>query len=226
MNVSDWVAAFLTLRLAAFSTVILLCIGVPLGWWLARSRSPVGHLAGIATMLPVALPPSVLGFYLLLLFGPEGAAGRLFDALHLPPMVFSFRGLLVGAVIASLPFVVQPIRSGFAAQGNRYMEAAAVLRARPLDAFFTIAVPMNRTGILTAAVLGFIHTVGEFGVMLMIGGAIPGRTRVLSIAIFNHVEAMEYGRANTLALALTAFVVASLALVYVINRPGAARHDH
>jgi molybdate transport system permease protein len=226
MTVSDCVAALLTFKLAAFSTVILLCIGVPLGWWLARSRSPAGHIVGIATILPLALPPSVLGFYLLFLFGPEGAAGRLCQALHLPPMVFSFHGLLTGAIIASLPFVVQPIRSGFAAQGNRYMEAAAVLRARPLDAFFTIAVPMNRTGILTAAILGFVHTIGEFGVMLMIGGSIPGKTLVLSIAIFNHVEAMEYGRANVLSLALAAFVIASLALVYVINRPGAGRHEH
>jgi molybdate transport system permease protein len=226
MTGSDLSAAFLTFKLAVLATGILLLVGIPLGWWLARSRSWISHGVGIVTLLPVALPPSVLGFYLLLAFGPDGPAGKILHAVNLPPLVFSFQGLLVGAVIASLPFVVQPIRSGFAAQGERIMEAAMVLRASPLDAFVTVALPMNRMGIGTAAVLGFAHTIGEFGVMLMIGGAIPGKTRVLSVAIFNHVESMEYGSAHLLALMLVAFAFASLALVYVFNRQGGRRHEH
>ena len=199
----------LTLELASATTLLLLLIATPLAWWLAntasRWRAPVSALV----TLPLVLPPTVLGFYLLVLMGPDGAVGRLTTALGWGTLNFSFTGLLIGSIIFSLPFAVQPIQHAFEAIGPRPMEVAATLRARPLDAFFSVALPLARPGLLTAAILSFAHTVGEFGVVLMIGGNIPGQTRVVSTQIYGHVEAMEYAQAHVLAagMVLLSFVV-------------------
>jgi len=214
----DWAAVRLTLELALVTTVVLLVIATPLAWWLAHTRSrwraPVEALAA----MPLVLPPTVLGFYLLVLLGPTGAIGRAWEALGGPRLVFSFAGLVIGSVIYSLPFVVQPLQNAFAGVGTRPLEVAATLGAGPLDRFVSIALPLARPGFLTAAVLGFAHTVGEFGVVLMIGGNIPGRTQVVSIAIYNHVEALDYGSAHVLAAALIAFAFGALLLVYGLTR--------
>lgn len=209
-------AIWLTLKLATLTTVLLLLIATPLAWWLARTgsrwRAPINALV----TLPLVLPPSVLGFYLLLALGPHGPLGQLTQALGWGLLSFSFTGLLIGSVIFSLPFAVQPLQHAFEAQGQRAMEVAATLRARPLDAFFTVALPQARTGLVTAAILSFAHTVGEFGVVLMIGGNIPGQTRVVSTQIYGHVEAMEYAQAHWLAGAMVLFsfvVLLSLALL-------------
>lgn len=208
-------AIWLTLELATLTTALLLVLATPLAWWLAsttsRWRAPISALV----TLPLVLPPTVLGFYLLVLMGPDGAVGRLTTALGLGTLNFSFSGLLVGSIIFSLPFAVQPIQHAFEAQGLRPMEVAATLRARPLDAFFSVALPLARPGLITAAILSFAHTVGEFGVVLMIGGNIPGQTRVVSTQIYGHVEAMEYTQAHWLAggMALLSFgVLLALAL--------------
>lgn len=206
---SDLTAIWLTVKLATLVTLILLLIGTPIAWWLARTGSrwkgPVGAIVG----LPMVLPPAVLGFYLLVLMGPNGPVGALTQSLGLGLLPFTFAGLVVASVIYSLPFVVQPIRNAFEAIGERPLEVAATLGSRPLDAFFTVAIPLARPGLITAAILGFAHTVGEFGVVLMIGGNIPGRTQVVSMAIYNRVEAMEYANAHVLAgiLLVFAFVV-------------------
>jgi molybdate transport system permease protein len=200
-----WQTIALTLQLAAATTAILLVIGTPLAWWLARSRAWWKEAVGTIVALPLVLPPTVLGFYLLIAMGPDSPLTDLLAAFGRGPLAFTFEGLVVGSVIYSLPFVVQPIRNAFEAIGARPMEAAATLRAAPLDAFFTVAVPLARRGFLTGAVLGFAHTVGEFGVVLMIGGNIPGETRVLSVAIFEHVEALEWGRAHLLAGGMLVF---------------------
>lgn len=209
-------AIWLTVRLATLTTLLLLLIATPLAWWLARTgsrwRAPINALV----TLPLVLPPSVLGFYLLLAMGPHGPLGRLTQALGWGLLSFSFTGLLIGSVIFSLPFAVQPLQHAFEAQGQRPMEVAATLRARPLDAFFTVALPQARTGLVTAAILSFAHTVGEFGVVLMIGGNIPGQTRVVSTQLYGHVEAMEYAQAHWLAGAMVLFsfvVLLSLALL-------------
>ncbi len=205
----DLSAIWLTVKLATLVTLILLMIGTPIAWWLARTGScwkgPVGAIVG----LPMVLPPAVLGFYLLVLMGPNGPVGALTQSLGLGLLPFTFAGLVVASVIYSLPFVVQPIRNAFEAIGQRPLEVAATLGSRPLDAFFTVAIPLARPGLITAAILGFAHTVGEFGVVLMIGGNIPGRTQVVSMAIYNRVEAMEYANAHVLAgiLLVFAFVV-------------------
>ena len=205
----DLSAIWLTVKLATLVTLILLMIGTPIAWWLARTGSrwkgPVGAVVG----LPMVLPPAVLGFYLLVLMGPNGPVGALTQSLGLGLLPFTFAGLVVASVIYSLPFVVQPIRNAFEAIGQRPLEVAATLGSRPLDAFFTVAIPLARPGLITAAILGFAHTVGEFGVVLMIGGNIPGRTQVVSMAIYNRVEAMEYANAHVLAgiLLVFAFVV-------------------
>ena len=205
----DLSAIWLTVKLATLVTLILLMIGTPIAWWLARTGScwkgPVGAIVG----LPMVLPPAVLGFYLLVLMGPNGPVGALTQSLGLGLLPFTFAGLVVASVIYSLPFVVQPIRNAFEAIGERPLEVAATLGSRPLDAFFTVAIPLARPGLITAAILGFAHTVGEFGVVLMIGGNIPGRTQVVSMAIYNRVEAMEYANAHVLAgiLLVFAFVV-------------------
>ena len=216
-------AIWLTLKLATLTTVLLLLIATPLAWWLARTgsrwRAPISALV----TLPLVLPPSVLGFYLLLAMGPHGPLGQLTQALGWGLLSFSFTGLLIGSVIFSLPFAVQPLQHAFEAQGQRPMEVAATLRARPLDAFFTVALPQARTGLVTAAILSFAHTVGEFGVVLMIGGNIPGQTRVVSTQIYGHVEAMEYAQAHWLAGAMVLFsfvVLLSLALLKRQRGPG------
>jgi molybdate transport system permease protein len=204
-----WQAIRLTIELAASTTVLLLLVATPLAWWLASTRSrwrvPVSALA----TMPLVLPPSVLGFYLLVALGPDGPLGRLTAALGLGVLSFTFTGLLIGSVVYSLPFAVQPMQHAFEAMGRRPLEVAATLGAGPLDAFFSVALPQARTGILTAAILSFAHTVGEFGVVLMIGGNIPGQTRVVSTQIYGYVEAMDYAAAHWLAggMLLFSFVV-------------------
>ncbi len=211
-------AVWLTLKLATLTTLVLLIMGTPMAWWLARSRARWKEVAGSLVALPLVLPPTVLGFYLLLLLGPEGPAGRLTDALGLGTLPFTFPGLVVGSVIYSLPFVVQPVRNAFEALGERPLEVAVTLRASPLRRFFTIALPLARPGILTGAVLGFAHTVGEFGVVLMIGGNIPGETKVLSVAIYDHVETMEWAQAHWLAGGMLLFSFLVLLAMYVLEK--------
>lgn len=211
---SDLDAIWLTVKLAALTTVLLLLLGTPVAWWLARTHSRFKGLVGSVVTLPLVLPPAVLGFYLLVLMGPDGPVGRLTQALGLGLLPFSFAGLVVASCLYSMPFVVQPLQQAFAAIGRAPMEAAATLRASPWDAFFTVALPLARPGLLTATVLGFAHTVGEFGVVLMIGGNIPGKTQVLSMAIYNHVEAMEYTHAHWLAGGMLVF---SFAVLLALN---------
>ena len=218
----DLTALWLTMRLAALTTVLLLLFGTPLAWWLARTRSRFKGPIGAMVALPIVLPPTVLGFYLLMLMGPDGPVGRATEAMGLGLLPFAFAGLVVGSVIYSLPFVVQPLQNAFEAIGEGPLEAAATLRAGPWDRFFTVAVPLARPGFVTATILGFAHTVGEFGVVLMIGGSIPGKTQVLSIAIYNHVEALEYGQAHWLAGGLLVFSFAVLLVLYTMH-PAARR---
>ena len=214
MNEGDLQALAVTLRVAATTTLTLLLLGTPLAWWLARTRSRLAPWLDALVALPLVLPPTVLGFYLLVVMGPQGALGRLLAGLQLPPLVFSFWGLVVASVISSLPFMVQPLRDAFAGVGTRMTEAAATLRASPLDAFFTVAVPLARRGFVSALTLTFAHTVGEFGVVLMVGGNIPGSTRVLSIAIYDHAEAMNHGAAHALAGGL---LLVSFGALLVLN---------
>lgn len=214
MSADDLTAVWLTLRLAAASTALLLVIGTPLAWWLARTHSWLKGPIGALVALPIVLPPTVLGFYLLVLMGPAGPVGRTTQALGLGLLPFTFTGLLVGSVIYSLPFVVQPLQAAFEGIGERPMEAAATLRAGPWDRFVSVAVPLARTGFLGATVLAFAHTVGEFGVVLMIGGNIPGATKVLSVALYDHVEALEYGAAHSLAAGMLVFSFLVLLIVY------------
>lgn len=217
LDSADLAAIWLTVKLATATTAILLAIGTPIAWWLARTASrwkgPVGAIVG----LPLVLPPAVLGFYLLVLFGPEGPGGWLTQTLGLGLLPFTFAGLVLASVVYSLPFVVQPLQNAFEAIGERPLEVAATLGARPLDAFFSVAVPLARPGFLTATILGFAHTVGEFGVVLMIGGNIPGKTQVVSMAIYNRVEAMEYANAHALAGILLAFSFCVLLALYTLN---------
>jgi molybdate transport system permease protein len=215
---ADLAALWITLKLAGTTTVILLLLGTPLAWWLAWSRWRWRFLVEAVVALPLVLPPTVLGLYLLILLGPRGLVGGMLERLGGRSLAFTFGGLVVGSVLYSLPFVVQPLQEAFAAVGRRSLEVAATLRASPLDRFFTVALPMSRSGFLTAAVLGFAHTVGEFGVVLMIGGNIPGETQVVSIAIYDHVEAVEYGRAHVLAGGLLALSFLLLLVVYGLNR--------
>jgi molybdate transport system permease protein len=195
----------LTLQLAATTTVVLLLVATPLAWWLSQTNSRWRTPIAALVTLPLVLPPTVLGFYLLVLFGPQGWVGMFTQWLGVGLLSFSFTGLLLGSIVCSLPFAVQPIQYAFEAMGRRPMEVAATLRARPWDAFFTVALPLAKPGLLTATVLSFAHTVGEFGVVLMIGGNIPGQTRVVSTQIFGHVEAMEYGQAHALAAGMVVF---------------------
>lgn len=205
MDPADLAAIWLTLKLATLVTVLLLIIGTPIAWWLARSRSLVKSVVGSVVALPLVLPPTVLGFYLLVFLGASGPVGRLTASLGLGILPFTFPGLVVASVLYSMPFVVQPLQNAFEAIGKAPLEAAATLRASPLDAFFSVAVPLARPGFITGAILGFAHTVGEFGVVLMIGGNIPGKTRVISIQIYDHVEAMEYAPAHWLAGGMLVF---------------------
>jgi molybdate transport system permease protein len=195
----DWQPVWLTLKLASLTTLLLLLAGTPLAWWLARTACRCREWIGALVALPLVLPPTVLGFYLLLLLGPSGPIGALTESLGLGTLAFTFPGLVLGSVLYSLPFVVQPVRNAFEALGPRPMEVAATLRASPLRSFFTVALPLARSGLLTGAVLGFAHTVGEFGVVLMIGGNIPGETAVLSVAIYDRVESLEWAQAHLLA---------------------------
>jgi molybdate transport system permease protein len=204
----------LTLRLAATATFWLLLFGTPIAWWLARTRSRWKAPLEAVVALPLVLPPTVLGFYLLILLSPRGAVGGLWTSLGGGPLVFSFTGLVIGSVLYSLPFVVQPLQASFGAVGTAPLEAAATLGAGPVDRFLTVALPLARRGVLTATVLGFAHTVGEFGVVLMLGGNIPGRTRVVSIEIYNRVESLDYPGAHRLSLLLLVFSFAALLMVY------------
>lgn len=210
-------AILLTLKLATLVTVLLLLLSTPLAWWLARTRSPLKNVIGALVALPIVLPPSVLGFYLLLAMGPDGPVGHLTQALGLGTLPFTFPGLVVASVIYSLPFVVQPIQIAFEAIGKQPLEAAATLRAGPWDRFFSVAVPLALPGFLTGTILGFAHTVGEFGVVLMIGGNIPDVTRVVSVQIYDHVEALEYANAHGLAAMMLLFSFVTLLLLYTIN---------
>ena len=227
MSAADWSAIRLTVELAALTTVLLLMVGTPVAWWLARTRSALKPVVASVVAMPLVLPPSVLGFYLLLLMGPQGPVGRFTEALGLGLLPFSFAGLVVGSVLYSMPFVVQPLHQAFEAVPEQTLEAAATLRAGPWDRFFSVALPLARPGLVTASVLGFAHTVGEFGVVLMIGGNIPGKTQVLSVQIYNHVEAIEYGQAHGLAAGLVLFSFVVLLILYSVggvrNTLGAGR---
>ena len=207
----DLQAIWLTVRLAGLVTLILLLVGTPIAWWLARTPSRWKGPIGAVVALPLVLPPSVLGFYLLLAMGPSGPVGQLTQALNMAPLPFTFGGLVIASVFYSLPFMVQPLQTAFEAVGDRPMEVAATLRASPLDAFFTVAVPLAAPGFVTASILTFAHTVGEFGVVLMIGGNLPGITRVASVQIYDHVEALEYLQAHRLSAVMLglSFVVQS-----------------
>ena len=220
---SDLQAIWLTVRLAGLVTLILLLVGTPIAWWLARTPSRWKGPVGAVVALPLVLPPSVLGFYLLLAMGPSGPVGQLTQALNLGPLPFTFGGLVIASVFYSLPFMVQPLQTAFEAVGDRPLEVAATLRASPLDAFFTVAVPLAAPGFLTASILTFAHTVGEFGVVLMVGGNIPGVTRVVSVQIFDHVEALEYADAHRLAAVMLVFAFVALMTLQVYNARQARR---
>lgn len=218
LSPADFDALWITLRLAAWTTAILMLLGLPLTWWLARTGWRFKFLIEALVALPLVLPPTVLGFYLLIALAPQGPIGRLMQAFGGPDLAFSFAGLVIGSVFYSLPFVVQPLQTAFTAVGRRPLEVAATLGAAPLDRYFSVALPLAAPGLLTALVLGFAHTIGEFGVVLMIGGNIPGRTQVLSIAIYDHVEALDYGRAHVLSAGLLFLSFLLLVLVYGLNR--------
>jgi len=218
LTVADLEALWITLKLAGLTTLILLLLGTPLAWWLSRSRCRLKVVVDVLVSLPLILPPTVMGFYLLIALGPQGPIGGLLESLGGRSIAFTFTGLVAGSVLYSLPFVVQPLQDAFTIIGRRPLEVAACLRAAPLDRFFTVAMPLARHGYLTAAVLGFAHTVGEFGVVLMIGGSIPGETQVLSIAIYDHVEALEYGQAHLLSGALLTLFFVLLLAVYGVKR--------
>ena len=214
---ADLTTIWLTLRLASIVTVLLLLIGTPIAWWLANTHSRWKHPVSAVVALPIVLPPSVLGFYLLIAMGPNGPVGHITQALGLGTLAFTFSGLVIASVFYSLPFVVQPIQNAIEALGKRPLEVAATLRAGPWDQFFTVVLPLARPGFLTAAVLGFAHTVGEFGVVLMIGGNIPGETRVVSVQIYDHVESLDYASAHSLSLMMIVFSFITLLLLYSFN---------
>jgi len=213
----DWQPVYLTIKLAGLTTLLLLLIGTPLAWWLARSTAWYKQAVASVVALPLVLPPTVIGFYLLLLLGPNGPVGKITQSLGMGVLPFTFGGLLVASVFYSMPFVVQPLQNAFESVGKRPLEVAATLRASPLDTFFSVVVPLARPGFLTAAVLGFAHTVGEFGVVLMIGGNIPGETRVLSVAIYDHVETLDYTQAHILSAGLIGFAFLVLLTLYIVN---------
>jgi molybdate transport system permease protein len=215
---SDWEAVALTAQLAAVTTLCLLLIGSPVAWWLARSKHPLKPLVEAVVALPLVLPPTVLGFYLLVFLNPDSVLGALWLKITDETLTFSFAGLVVASLVYSLPFMVQPLQTAFVAIGDDLLEAAATMRASPVDRFFSLVLPLTRRGYLAAATLTFAHTVGEFGVVLMIGGNIPGETRVLSIAIFEHVEMVNYPAAHSLSLGLLLFSFVVLAVVYGLNR--------
>ena len=230
LSENDLMAFMVTLKLAVISTLVLLAVGTPLAWWLAHSRFKYKAIIEAVIALPLVLPPTVLGFYLLVSMGPDGPIGEAVQWLGGQPLAFTFTGLIIGSVIYSMPFVVQPLQNAFSAIGKRPMEVAATLGARPLDRFFTVAMPLARSGFITATVLGFAHTLGEFGVVLMIGGNIPGETQVLSIAIYDHVEALEYTQAHWLSGGLILLSFLMLVSIYTVNRRFSvlpqAQHEH
>jgi molybdate transport system permease protein len=213
-----WSPVRLTLALAASTTVVLLIVGTPIAWWLARSRAPWKEVVATVVALPLVLPPTVLGFYLLIALGPNGPGGWVASLFGGRTLAFTFEGLVIGSVIYSMPFVVQPIRNAFEAFGQRPLEVAATLRAPPWDAFWSVAVPLARPGFMTGAVLGFAHTVGEFGVVLMIGGNIPGETKVLSVAIYDYVETLEWAQAHILAGGMLVFSFFAILAMTVLER--------
>ncbi|MEW8537131.1 MAG: molybdate ABC transporter permease subunit [Candidatus Thiodiazotropha endolucinida] len=213
----DWQPVWLTIKLASTTTLVLLIVGTPIAWWLARTHTWYKQALSAVVALPLVLPPTVLGFYLLIMLAPDGPVGRLTETLGIGSLAFTFEGLVFASVLYSLPFVVQPLQNAFEALGPRPAEVAATLRASPWDRFATVVIPLARSGFLTAAVLSFAHTVGEFGVVLMIGGSIPGETRVLSVAIYEQVETLEYGQAHLLAAGMLAFSFLVLMTLYLVN---------
>ena len=217
-SAADLQAVWLTLKLASLTTVLLLLIATPLAWWLANTASRWRTPIGAVVALPLVLPPTVLGFYLLVILGPNGPGGQLTQWLGLGTLPFTFMGLVIGSMVYSLPFAVQPLQHAFQGIGERPMEVAATLRASPLDAFFTVALPLARPGFVTAAVLTFAHTIGEFGIVLMLGGNIPGVTRVISTQIYGHVEAMAYGQAHWLAGGMLVFSFVVLMGLGLLNK--------
>ena len=219
-----WPPIRLTLILASVTTILLLIVATPVAWWLSQSRARWKEAVAAVVALPLVLPPTVLGFYLLLALGPNGPGGWLARLFGIRSLAFTFEGLVIGSILYSLPFVVQPIRNAFEAIGPRPLEVAATLRARPWDAFLTVAIPMARPGFITGTVLGFAHTVGEFGVVLMIGGNIPGETKVLSIAIYDYVESLQWAQAHILAGGMLAFsFVVIFAMITLEKRMRRAR---
>ncbi|MEH6447791.1 MAG: molybdate ABC transporter permease subunit [Oleispira sp.] len=214
----DWQAIFLTLRLATLVTLILLVIATPVAWWLTTTQSKLKPVIAAIVALPLVLPPTVIGFYLLIAMGPSGPVGELTQSLGLGTLPFTFSGLVIASVIYSFPFVVQPIQNSLEALGKRPLEVAATLRASRLDTFFTVVLPLAKPGFITASILGFAHTVGEFGVILMIGGNIPGETQVISVLIYEHVESLQYGQAHRLSAGMIIFSFIVLLLLYGFNQ--------
>ncbi|MCB1787233.1 MAG: molybdate ABC transporter permease subunit [Chromatiaceae bacterium] len=217
-----WSPVRLTLALASITTLVLLVVGTPIAWWLARSRSMWKEVVATVVALPLVLPPTVLGFYLLIALGPDGPGGWIAGLFGGRSLAFSFEGLVIGSVLYSMPFVVQPIRNAFEAIGDRPLEVASTLRASPWDSFWTVVIPLARPGFLTGSVLGFAHTVGEFGVVLMIGGNIPGETRVLSVAIYDYVETLQWGHAHLVAGGMLAFSFVVILTMFLVEKR--ARH--
>lgn len=216
LNDADLAALWLTFKIASLSTTLMLLLGTPLAWWLVRTPSKWKGICNALVAMPLVLPPTVLGFYLLILMGPNGVVGKITENLGLGTLPFTFGGLVIASVLYSMPFVVQPLQTSFSAIGRQPLEAAATLRASPLDTFFSIVLPLAKPGFLTATILGFAHTVGEFGVVLMVGGNIPGKTRVVSVQIYNHVEALEYPQAHWLAGGLLVFSFTVLLILYSV----------
>ncbi|WP_455212724.1 molybdate ABC transporter permease subunit [Kaarinaea lacus] len=213
----DWQPVILSIKLASLTTITLLILATPVAWWLSRTHAWYKHSVAAVVALPLVLPPTVLGFYLLLLLGPNGPVGQLTQSLGLGVLPFTFEGLLVASVFYSLPFAVQPLQNAFESIGQRPLEVAATLRASNWDRFMTVAVPLARPGFLTASVLVFAHTIGEFGVVLMIGGNIPGETKVLSVAVYDHVETLEYAQAHILSAGMIGFSFVVLLALYLVN---------
>jgi molybdate transport system permease protein len=224
MNNPDIIALITTFKLASITTVILLLLGTPLAWYLAKMKSRFKVILEAVVALPLVLPPTVLGFYLLMAFSPQYLPGQVWLAVSGQQLAFSFSAIVIGSVLYSLPFVVQPLQKSFEQLGDPLLEAAAVLGAGPIDRFFSVVLPLTKASFITAATLGFAHTVGEFGVILMIGGNIPGETRVLSIALFDHVEAFDYAKAHVLAISLLLGSMILLAGIYLVNLPKNIRH--